>query len=108
MRRWPLCHTSRRRTTTALTPSRSRRATWAWRRGAKGGGGGGMGRGTSGLGVGGAGGGRSDADTTAGTVSAGTDAPSFTKGAGRGAFHEGKPHTIAGWATHIAAGPPDE
>jgi hypothetical protein len=36
------------------------------------------------------------------------DAPSFTKGAGQTVLEDAGPQTVAGWATTISAGPPDE
>ena len=36
------------------------------------------------------------------------DAPSFTKGANQTALEDAGAQTVAGWATAISAGPPDE
>ncbi|MEO8034176.1 MAG: Ig-like domain-containing protein, partial [Acidobacteriota bacterium] len=42
------------------------------------------------------------------TVTPVNDAPSFTKGADQTSLEDGGAQTVAGWATAISAGPPDE
>jgi hypothetical protein len=50
----------------------------------------------------------SASQTFAINVTAVNDAPSFTKGADPFSFEDAGPQTVAGWATAISAGPPDE
>jgi len=50
----------------------------------------------------------SASQTFAINVTAVNDAPSFTKGADQTSFEDAGPQTVAGWATAISAGPPDE
>src|SRR5262249_43434666 len=42
------------------------------------------------------------------SVTAGNDAPSFTKGSNQTVLEDSEPQSVTGWATNISAGPADE